>query len=297
MKRICIIFNPAAKGDKARRFGQRLSELSGACVFKATTAPGAGRVLAREAVEEGFAVVAAAGGDGTVNEVLNGLGDAPEGFARAVLGIIPLGTSNVFAREMRIPFELSACWEVLLRGQTASVDLVRVGHRLRGESIERWMVQVAGAGLDARAVELVDWGLKKRVGYLAYVAAGLRALCESQPSITVQAGETRVVGELVLLGNGRLYGGPFALFPRADPRDGQLDARVLPRVTWPIALACGFKVLTRRFERMGQAVDLRAARIELRSDQRVALQIDGELAGELPAWLEVAPGKLRVVVP
>jgi len=297
VRRICIIFNPTARGNQAHRFRRRLGELAGACVFKATTAPGVGRALAREAVEEGFTTVAAAGGDGTVNEVLNGLGDAPDGFARAALGVIPLGTANVFAREMQFPFDLPKCWEILLRGKTAAVDLVRVGHRLRGEPVERWMVQVAGAGLDARAVELVDWGLKQRTGYLAYIAAGLRALRETQPKIVVQAGATQVIGELVLLGNGRLYGGPFALFPGADLHDGALDARVLPRVTWRIALACGFKALTRRFERLGQAVDLRAAQLELRSDQRVPLQIDGEFAGELPARFEVAPSRLQVVVP
>jgi diacylglycerol kinase (ATP) len=297
MKRICIIFNPAAKGNKARRFRQQLGALTGDWVIKATTAPGGGRALAREAVEEGFGLVAAAGGDGTVNEVLNGLGDVPEGFARAALGIIPLGTANVLARELLLPFNLLRCCEILRQGRTDCVDLVRVGHRLRGEPVERWMVQVAGAGLDARAVELVDWGYKQRIGYLAYIAAGLRALREPQPEITVLAGDTRVTGELVLLGNGRLYGGAFALFPAADLHDGLLDARILPRVNWRVAMGCGFNVITRRFGDFGRAVDLRTTRLELRSEQRVALQIDGDCAGELPAWFEVAPRMLRVVVP
>jgi len=274
LKRICIIFNPAAKGDRARRFRERLGDLAEGCVFKATTAPGAGRALAREAVDEGFSLVAAAGGDGTVNEVLNGLGDAPGGFTSAALAVIPLGTANVFAREMRIPFDLQECWKVLRRRKMAAVDLIRVRHQHAGQSVERWMVQVAGAGLDARAVELVDRRLKQRTGYWAYVTAGLRALRETQPEITVAAGKERIVGELVLLGNGQLYGGPFALFPNADPHDGWLDARVLPRVTWRVALA-----------------------FELSSGRRVGLQIDGEFVGELPARFEVVPAQLRVVVP
>jgi diacylglycerol kinase family enzyme len=161
----------------------------------------------------------------------------------------------------------------------------------------RWMVQVAGAGLDARAVERVDWGLKKKAGYLAYVVAGLRALAETEPQITVEGGEERVVGALVLLGNGRLYGGPFPLFPKADNRDGQLDARVLSRVRWGTVLALGIRVLTRRFERIAGAVDLRASGIGLQADRRVPLQIDGECVGELPARFEVVPGRLKVVVP
>src|SRR5690242_17817331 len=97
--RICVIFNPAARGEKSARFREHLGTLSAECVLKPTYAPGAGRALAAEAVREGFELIVAAGGDGTVNEVLNGLGDEPEGFARACLGVLPLGTVNVFARE------------------------------------------------------------------------------------------------------------------------------------------------------------------------------------------------------
>lgn len=297
MKTTCIIFNPTAKGDRARRFRQQLDGLAGTCVFKATTAPGSGRILAREAVEEGFGVVVAAGGDGTVNEVLNGLGDACDGFARAALGVLPLGTANLFARELNLPWDLPGCWEILRRGRTGRIDLVRVDYVREGAPARRWMVQVAGAGLDAKAVERVDWGLKKRTGYLAYVAAGLRALGEPQPAITVVAGSRRVTGELVLMGNGRYYGGPFALFPGADIRDGELDLRVLPRVNWRVALGCGLSLITRRLERFGGAVNLRAARVELSSSERVGVQVDGEYAGELPARIEVAQRRLQVVLP
>ena len=87
------------------------------CAFKATAAPGDARRLAAEAVRDGFESIVAAGGDGTVNEVLNGIGDAPDGFARARLGVLPLGTVNVFARELKIPLRLERAWEVLQRGR------------------------------------------------------------------------------------------------------------------------------------------------------------------------------------
>jgi diacylglycerol kinase family enzyme len=82
----CVVFNPAARGEKARRFRDQLAALSTECALKPTYAPGGGRALAAEAVREGFEIIVAAGGDGTVNEVLNGIGDEPEGFARARLG-------------------------------------------------------------------------------------------------------------------------------------------------------------------------------------------------------------------
>src|SRR5258707_446319 len=94
--RTCIIFNPAAKGEKARHFRKALDEIGAQTTLKLTTAAGDARRLAAEAVTEGFDTVVAAGGDGTVNEVLNGLGDAPNGFESARLAVLPLGTVNVF---------------------------------------------------------------------------------------------------------------------------------------------------------------------------------------------------------
>jgi YegS/Rv2252/BmrU family lipid kinase len=292
----CVIFNPAARGDKARRFRRRLDELASDCVLKPTTGPDAARALAREAVDEGFPTLVAAGGDGTVNEVINGIGDAADGFQRAALGLIPLGTANVFAREFGIPFATADTWNILRQNHTRVVDLIRVDFTRRQRTESRWMVQVGGAGLDARAVELVSWNLKKRVGVLAYIVAGLRALSEPQPRITATANELRTAGELILIGNGRLYGGPFALFPAADPADGLLDVRVFPRAGWKTALLCGLGTLTGRFGRSLGTADFRAPLLQLSSNSRVPLQIDGELIGELPASFRVEPRQLRVIV-
>src|SRR5258705_2208413 len=97
--KVCVIFNPAARGEKAKQFRDRLAALSTRVELKPTYAAGTGRALAAEAVREGFKTIVAAGGDGTLNEVVNGLADEPEGLARTRLGGLPLGTLNVFARE------------------------------------------------------------------------------------------------------------------------------------------------------------------------------------------------------
>src|SRR3989442_1080269 len=121
--RTCVIFNPAARGEKASRFREHLGTLSAQCSLKPTYAAGAGRALAAEAVREGFERIVAAGGDGTINEVLNGIGDEPEGLARACLGVLPLGTVNVFARELGLPTKFDSAWEVVQRGQESLIDL------------------------------------------------------------------------------------------------------------------------------------------------------------------------------
>ena len=184
--RICVIFNPAARGNKARHFRHHLDDIGGQSAFKATSAPGDARRLAAEAVGEGYDLVVAAGGDGTVNEVLNGIGDAPDGFERARLGVLPLGTVNVFARELKIPLKFERAWEMFQRGNETKIDLPRAEFSADGKSTRRYFVQLAGAGFDARAIELVDWEHKKKVGPLAYFIAGLKALRERKPEITAR---------------------------------------------------------------------------------------------------------------
>jgi len=292
-----VIFNPAARGEKARRFRRQLDAIGAQCALKATAAAGDARRLAAEAVTDGFDLVVAAGGDGTVNEVLNGIGDAPDGFARARLGVLPLGTVNVFARELKLPPQVELAWEVLQRGRETRIDLPRVEFSADSVLQKRYFCQLAGAGLDARAIELVDWQHKKQVGPLAYVIAGLKALREKKPQITVRANGQSATGELVLVGNGRLYGGSFALLPQADLRDGKLDLCVLPRASFWSLLRCAPGLLLRGKLPAGVAQHLSAETFELTSETAAAFELDGEWVGKLPVTFSIEREKLRVVVP
>ncbi len=295
--RICVIFNPAARGNKAKRFKKFLSELSQQCSLKATTGPGDARRFAHAAASIGYDVIAAAGGDGTVNEVLNGIADEPDGFAKTRLGVLPLGTVNVFAREMKIPLRLEHAWKVLRRGRETKIDLGCVDFMDEGQPAKRYFMQLAGAGLDARAIELVSWKLKKSAGPLAYVVAGFQALTEKQARIVVRADGKTIAGELALLGNGKMYGGPFDIFPGAEMDDGLLDACTFPSVNMPslLRLAPGFILRRKLSEHRVQR--LRAAKIETSSETPAAFELDGEWIGHLPATFSVERQKLRVVIP
>jgi diacylglycerol kinase (ATP) len=292
-----VIFNPAARGEKARRFRRQLDAIGAQCAFKATTAPGDARRLAAEAVADGFDLIAAAGGDGTVNEVLNGIGNAPDGFTRARLGVLPLGTVNVFARELKIPLGVERAWEVLQHGHEIKIDLPRVEFSADGIFQKRYFCQLAGAGLDARAIELVDWQHKKQVGKLAYVIAGLKALCEKKPAITMRANGQSVTGELVLVGNGRFYGGSFAILPLADLRDGRLDICVLPRTDWWTLLRCTPSLLLRGKLPASVTHHLSTETFELTGETTAAFELDGEWVGKLPVKFSIEREKLRMVVP
>jgi YegS/Rv2252/BmrU family lipid kinase len=293
--RICVIFNPAAKGDKARRFRRHLDEIGAQCGLKLTSAPGDARRLAAEAVTEKYEVVVAAGGDGTVNEVLNGIADEPEGFLRVTLGVLPLGTVNVFARELGLPQKLESAWEVIRSGKQRRIDLPSVEYGGEQSRQKRYFVQLGGAGLDARAIELVNWELKRRTGPLAYVWAGLHAMLDKPPEITADGGARQVTGGLVLIGNGRLYGGSYRIFPKAELQDGLLDVCVFPRVNWWTLTRCGPPLLINGKLPSGVVESFQAERLTLSSKMAVPLEVDGELIGHLPATFRVEQGRLRVV--
>lgn len=291
----CVIFNPTARGNRARHFRAFLDRLTN-CELRPTTGPGDARFLAARAAVDGFAVIVAAGGDGTVNEVVNGLGDVEGALARCRLGIIPLGTVNVLARELGIPTTIDRAWPTVQQGRTRWLDLPEVTCETRRGRERRYFVQMAGAGLDARAVELTDWKFKQRFGPLAYVRAGFQALAERQRTIHAVTGTGAVTGELVVASNGRLYGGNFPLFPQADPADGLLDVCSFPKVSLPRLPWIAAALLAGRIDRSRLTRHWQTRELRLECDQSCPLQIDGDLLGHLPAEICVRQ-RVRVVVP
>lgn len=273
-----------------------MDDLGGGVALKPTLAPGDGRRLATEAVRDGFDTLIAAGGDGTLNEVLNGLADAPDGFARARLAVLPLGTVNVFARELGLPLNLRAAWHAIQTGTERRIDapfaefVASDGSRQR-----RWFAQLAGAGLDARAISLVDWGLKKRFSQLAYVYAGMKAMRGPHPLITVEADGQRVTGEFVLVGNGRFYGGSLPVFPQAKLDDGLLDVCVFTRVTWGLVARYAMGLVTGHPLVPDDLRMLRVSRFKLSAAVAVPFEVEGDLCGALPVEIGLVPGALRVV--
>ncbi len=295
--RICLIFNPTARGDKARRLQRHLDEIGRECTLKRTDSAGAARRLAAEAVREGFDVVVAAGGDGTLNEAVNGIAEEPGGLERVRLGVLPLGTANVFAREFGIPFDLERAWRAIRDGVDTEIDLPRAELDVRGETEVLRFAQLAGCGLDARAVELVDYGLKKKVGPLAYVYAGVKAFLGPLARITVETDGRSLAGELVLIGNGRLYGGEYPIFHRADPADGLLDARVFSRIDWDALGSAGWAWLAGNWENIADAEYLQAREIRLSSEDWAPFEVDGEFVGAAPAVVGMDGSRLKVIVP
>jgi diacylglycerol kinase family enzyme len=204
---------------------------------------------------------------------------------------------NVFAREISLPLKVSEAWKVIQQGKEKWVDVPMVEFSRNGSVSRRYFIQLAGAGLDARAIELVNWKHKKRAGPLAYVIAGLKALREKHPRITVRAEGQEFSGQLVLTGNSRYYGGSFAVFPEAKLEDGLMDVCCLPHTNFPTLFKCAPGVLFQGRIPENQVRRVRTKRFELTSESQTAFELDGEWVGHLPATFSLGPQKVRVIAP
>lgn len=297
MRRICVIYNPVARGGKAKRFLRHRDWFDRGVVFRPTDAPHAATRMAAEAIREGFDTVAAAGGDGTLNEVLNGFRLVADGFSRTRLAVVPLGTVNVFAKELDLPMNLRRSWEIILRGSERAIDVGAVEFERDGKPERRLFVQLGGAGLDARAIELVDWEQKKKLLQLAYVIAGLKALREPRSEIVCEAGGRIYSGGLVLFGNGRFYGGRLPIFHRASLADGRLHVCVFQKVNLWIAARYGLGFLTGTANPPATVQYLEVDEFKLSSKQKTPFELEGDLVGHLPAQVRMHAERVRVIVP
>ena len=254
--------------------------------------PGDGEALARAATMEGFTTIVAAGGDGTINEVVNGIaGGALEPSPRATLGILPVGTMNVFAVELGIPLNsLEKAWKVIEQGHVRKLDLPRAGSRC--------FVQLAGVGLDAEVVRRTTRESKKALGPLSYLLSLAQIAGEKPPPITMECGHgvTRT-GSFILLGNGRFYGGPFKMFRNGSHTDGLLDVLVFKNQSpWDL-LRYMHAIL------MGQHINLddveyfQSHTITLLSEEAVPYELDGEFVGYLPLTVSLDERALSVLAP
>lgn len=284
-----VIVNPGARGARAGGRVAVLRALNPSPRVLETRAAGDARAMARELAERGAPLIVAAGGDGTVNEVVNGIADA--GAAdRVALGVLPMGTMNVFAAELRLPANrLEDCWRLILNGVPREIDLWRVNGVC--------FVQLAGAGMDAAIIRETTWERKRRFGALSYVMSGLRQMRRRAPLLTVTAPDRPpLAGTAVLAGNGRLYGGPFPLFPGATFTDGLLDVVVVHGQSWLHFLALGRALLSGRYTGAGRlATYFQTGSLTVEGAEPVPCEADGELAGTAsPVRLERA-GTLRVI--
>ena len=287
---IPLIHNPAARSEKSARLGRLLENLEPKPRVLVTDGPGSARRLASECARRGEPVVVAAGGDGTVNEVVAGLLDAAaDGFDLPELGLLPLGTMNVYALELGLPVRnIRECWQTIAGAYSRSVDVWLAN----GQP----MVQLGGIGLDASVVAETTWALKRRIGPLGYVLNAARILARPAPKLAVYVDGELVEGAMVLFGNGRHYGGPMKVFPRAAVDDGLLDVLVLHKQTPGEFFSFLAAVATGNIEKFSGVWRGKGREIIVTSARTVPLELDGEPAGQTPVSIVKSEVALRVRV-
>lgn len=282
-----VIFNPKARSQKGGRVLRFLMSHANRFALFATNHAGEARELAARFAAAGEPVVIAAGGDGTLNEVVSGLAGSG-----TLLGVLPAGTMNVFAREMGIPFDsLEKALQVIDRGFVQEVDLF--------EANGSPFVQMAGVGFDAMVIEETTWELKKRLGPLAYLVAGVKVLGEKPPKLEVICADgRREEGVAVLAGNGSLYGGQFKFFPSANNHDSKLDVLVYKEAGYRIVLDSLRGLAFGGIDLVASTSYFQAAEFTVKSDREVPVQVDGELAGRFSeVRFKETCNRLRVLAP
>ena len=297
-----LIVNPTAGGgrrvpqlDEARRI---FRDAGIETEIQQTTAPGEATVLAQRAVEQSRQLVIVCGGDGTVNEAVNGLA-----CSQVPMAVLPSGTANVLAKELSLPWNLPRAAARVVRAPYRRIALgLAIPEKSSGEP--RYFLSLAGAGADGALVSAVRPEIKLRAGILAYWQEGFRQLSRYDFPLfhTMMAGPGNGDGidaSLVIVGRTKNYGGPFKITTEADLLRPEFElAFVTTRSAWRyiayLPLIWAGKLRGARHVRFFKTSSLHCAST---SSSPVLIQVDGEPAGRLPVEFRIVPDALTLAIP
>ncbi|MEW6172900.1 MAG: diacylglycerol kinase family protein [Bacillota bacterium] len=302
-KKLGLVVNPAAGNGSVRRAWPGIARLLNSAglefTYGFTGRPGDGKELARKVLSQGCDCVVAVGGDGTVNEVLNGLlaEDIPP---RARLGIIPCGTGRDLARTLSIPRSPAGAVARLAEGRARLVDVGRITFSTEDNGASRrYFLNVADAGLGGETTARVNSAGKQLGGFLSFLRGALVTMSAYRP----QTVRIDIDGEFseqidittVALANGRYFGGGMFIAPQARMDDELFDVVVIRGMPRPELALNLLKVYSGRHLDHPKVALRRGRRIVIDSHERVCVEADGEPAGYLPAEFSIVPEALRVI--
>jgi diacylglycerol kinase (ATP) len=284
-RNVCIIFNPAARGGKAISLYSELKELVGTTPIFQLTETDSIQELAAALAKQGYDHIVVAGGDGTVNGVINGIGTAD-----ILLSVLPAGTMNVFAYELGIrSSQLKKCWELIQHGRPKTVDLALAN--------QNYFVQLAGVGLDAMTVQATDLEMRKTIGPVSYLLSAAKVIGRPAPTLRLRFEDgSESGGCFILIGNGRFYGGPFSLFRDAKNDDGLLDLLIFKHQSYLDIFRYLQGVLIGNHTDLPDIEYRQVPSARVTSEEPVPLELDGDVAGSTPVHFQIAPKKLKVVM-
>jgi YegS/Rv2252/BmrU family lipid kinase len=258
--------------------------------------PGHLMELARAAVDDGATLVVAVGGDGTLNEVVNGVAGLDVDVAT-----IPLGTGMDFGRTHRIPTKFEDAVRVALAGTPRTIDAGRVSFRTwGGEDVQRWFANVGSVGMSGAVAQRANGMSKALGGKATFFYALTRVFFEwENTDVTVRFDGQERSGRMhdVIVANGVWHGGGMMLAPDARPDDGAFDVVMIGDVGKADFLTTAPKLYKGKHVNHPKVEVVRTARVEVDAAEHLPIELDGEQVGTTPATFEVVPGAVRVRVP
>ena len=292
-----LIYNPRAGAFQragAERLERALAALRAAghgVQAQPTTGPGTAGEIARQLIERGADLILAAGGDGTVNEALNGMAGSA-----TPLAVLPAGTANCLGHEIGLGKRLER-----VAGRIGEFEPVRLALGLlrASDAPPRHFLMFAGAGLDARVIEAMDHDFKRRTGKLAYWVIAFKLVGKRLAEFDVRAGDITCRCGFALAARGRNYGGDLEIARGASLLRPDFETVLMQGATAGRYLKYLLGVATGTLGRMRGARVHAARSIEMRASggEPVAVQVDGEWAGTLPATIEIVDDALTLLVP
>jgi len=290
-----LIWNPqagrggASRAREVERFCASLRGRGIAVEGFATSGPNDAARLAARVAREGARDVIVSGGDGTINEALQGLVGTG-----ARLAVWPRGTANVLARELKLPFDAERAADLIARGRSSRVHVGCANMEMSGE--RRYFFLMAGIGLDAEIVSRVRPRLKRRVGEAAFWYSGLGHLAHWQPvPFNIEVEGRTLPATFAAIGKAAHYGGNLAITPRARMAEPEFEVCIVDSTSRLHFLY----LLSHAMRRGGVAEEMRGvhfirtARARVTGD--VPVQIDGELTGRPPITFEIAPAPIEII--
>ena len=306
-KKIVFVVNPnAAMGSTLREWPQiekMAKDRLGTFQTLLTTGPGDATMLTRNALQKGAELVVCVGGDGTLNEVVNGFMEKngpiqPE----AILGFIPRGTGCDFIKTVPIPVELNRALDVIITSHTRSIDLGRLEYMdHHGHPSSRYFHNITSFGLGGEVDERVNRTTKIFGGFISFIWATLISIFiynKKRVHLRVDNGfDQNVMIWNVVVANGQFHGGGMWVAPEARVDDGIFHVTVigdfsLPGVFWNLPKLYNGKIVG-----LKKVKTLTGKKLEASSDQQVLLDVDGEQPGRLPASIDIVPKAIQFIVP
>ncbi|MFQ6100310.1 MAG: diacylglycerol/lipid kinase family protein [Anaerolineae bacterium] len=295
-----MIYNPTAGPRDVRRGLKRVRSYLKRCGWSVelqmTEKSGDAIALARAAAQASCDVVIAAGGDGTINEAVNGLVGT-----QTALGVLPVGTGNMWAKQLRMPtytltnpLRLHEAAVGLAEGTIQAVDV--------GQVNERYFLCWAGIGLDAQVTAEMEPRQRrtKRLGVLPYAIAAVLVARDFQgvrTRVFLDGGIVRGRTLLILVSNIQQYIGMLSVAREARMDDGLLDVFIFKGLGFSYAVRHLLKLISQRYLQDPRVVHRQACHIEVQTEWAIPVQVDGDPIGTTPVTLKVVPRALRVLVP